>query len=165
MIFEYEGRKVFDGKVVEGFFHYIDGTPFITPYGTAVAKEVEPQSVRMWIGQMDKNKRKIHEYDVVRFQIEDLDEELCECDYLVLWDKTRCGFYAMWVENVEERDCIDPYFCENCVVIGNALDDPTLAGVHQAKVEAAKSQTLANLIEDVTGGPREEGDADGGLLV
>lgn len=175
MIFEYQGKKVFDGQTVSGFFQMIDGRTFITPFGSSVAKEVVPETVRVFTGKRDRKGNKIHEYDVCRFFIDDPEEDICESDYVVFWEENAGGFFAFWTESTVEVDAFNHYFADNCEVIGNALTDPTLAGVYRALVEAVKSQALRNLAKDVlctrdveSPSPTDEtgeGGADGGAVV
>lgn len=161
MIFLYEGARGFDGKRVKGFLQMIDGETYITPLGSFVARQVVPETVRAFIGRRDRNGHELFEYDVVRFILDEPEEDYSDSEYVILWDEEQCGFVVKWTESADEEDVIDTYFTSNCVLVGNALADPTRAGVHGATVKAAKSQSLRNLLGEYL---EQRGGTDGEMV-
>lgn len=116
--------KTLEGVWVEGYYFNDSTTARIIRLDGFVFYAVDPETVGVWTGLEDVNKKKIWEGDIVN--LEEYDEGKCGFNCVVEW----LDEYAMWYLN-GRGDCAnypigDIKDNHDITIIGNKWDNPEL---------------------------------------
>lgn len=132
----YRGKRVDTQEWVEGYYFCMvhnDGRHehhFIIPLGadlslgTPIEKiqvEVDPETVCLYTGQLDKYKNKIYENDICMIHSSSIDEQ--DGYFVVEWDNDAARFV---LSGIGIMVSFDNYYGYECEVIGNIFDNKEL---------------------------------------
>ena len=119
----FRGKRVFDGKWVNGFaYKQYSAAKVETWYIRAFETDflVIPETVCQYTGLTDKRSTKIFEGDIVKFYNGDGEYS----PYEVRWQDS--GFSVLMNGNPDLFDELDDFFSRRCEIIGNIYDNPEL---------------------------------------